>query len=85
MNKLASLVLLLGFSAFQCNAAKAPDLSESALIGKCNSVKVSIEKYTKLKRKGGNSQQMNRWHKKRNEYKKRYSQLDCKRVRQYLN
>ncbi|MFT6350725.1 MAG: hypothetical protein ACJARJ_000177, partial [Neptuniibacter pectenicola] len=34
--------------------------------------------------KGGDSKQMNRLHKKRNEYKKQYSEHDCKRIRQHL-
>lgn len=57
---------------------------EMALIKKCQKVQHQIDKLTNLKRSGGDSAEMNRWHKKRNKYKKRYADYDCKRVRHLL-
>ncbi len=59
--------------------------SETALVKRCQSIQTEIDRLSNLKRKGGDGRQMNRWHKKRNEFKKRYGDLDCKRVRHLLD
>jgi len=54
--------------------AKRGDHSKS-----CSRIETQIVKYTKLRRSGGSARQMDKWHRKRNQLKRRYSELSCKR------
>lgn len=75
---LNAVILLTAFVSTESYAG------DEALIQRCQSIQDSIKQLTYLKRKGGDSKQMNRLHKQRNEYKKQYSEHDCKRIRQHL-
>jgi len=78
-----TLTIVFSFSLFWCSEWVMA--SETALVKKCQTIQTEIDRLSNLKRKGGDARQMNRWHKKRNEFKKRYGDHDCKRVRHLLN
>ena len=50
----------------------------------CQYIKDKITYYTRLKRAGGSASQMNSWHKKRNQYKARWTDYNCKLHRNKL-
>lgn len=58
--------------------------NDDRLVRQCQLVKDNIDRYVKLKRKGGSGSQMNTWRKKINSYKSQYIKQDCKRVRAHL-
>jgi len=78
-----TITIVFSFSFFWCSQWVMA--SETALVKKCQTIQTEIDRLSNLKRKGGDARQMNRWHKKRNEFKKRYGDHDCKRVRHLLN
>lgn len=54
---------------------------EQGSLETCRRIQAKIDYYTDLKRQGGSSSQINRWHRQRNEYKKLFSYNNCKRYR----
>jgi hypothetical protein len=77
MKYIYSIVCFLMISSY-ANA------NDAALIKKCRYYNNKIEHYTNLKRSGGSASQMNHWQKLRNEYKDKYSDNNCKSVRNKL-
>ncbi|WP_210397414.1 hypothetical protein [Motiliproteus sediminis] len=65
-------------------ASSAQTRSDKGSLKQCQSVKQRIDRYTAQRRHGGSRKQMQRWQALRNDYRQRYSQLDCKRYRQAL-
>lgn len=58
--------------------------SDKGSFSQCQRIKTQIDRYTERRRHGGSRKQMYRWQQKRNDYRGRYGQLDCKRHRQSL-
>lgn len=44
----------------------------------CQEIKDKIDHYSRLKRKGGTTSQLDHWHRMRNKYKEKYAQYNCK-------
>ena len=44
----------------------------------CKKIENQIDTYTRLRKSGGTAKQMDKWHRKRNNLKQRFSQLHCK-------
>lgn len=74
----AFLILILSLASPYSTA------NEESLVRQCQSIKDNIDRYVKLKRKGGSGSQMNNWRKQINNYKNKYIKQDCKRVRARL-
>lgn len=55
-----------------------------AKIKRCQFIKDKIEYYTVMRRGGGSSSQMRSWQSQRNDYKQRYRDESCTRVRSAL-
>lgn len=51
---------------------------EQGSLQTCRSIQAKIDYYSDLKRQGGSSAEMARWHKKRNHYKGLYADNNCK-------
>jgi hypothetical protein len=58
--------------------------ADQGTLGECQRIKDRIEHYTNLKRAGGSAKQMASWHKKRNDYKAKYSSNRCSKHRKEL-
>ncbi|WP_191237676.1 hypothetical protein [Cobetia marina] len=76
----ALMVLLIGLTA--SGAASAGEREEK--IKRCQFIKNKIEYYTAMRRGGGSSGQMRSWQSQRNDYKQRYRDENCTRVRTAL-
>lgn len=58
--------------------------ADQGTLSECQHIKDRIEYYTNLKRAGGSAKQMASWHKKRNDYKGKYSSNKCTRYKKEL-
>ncbi len=73
-----TMLMLIALSSTMSQA------NEQGSLQQCQHVQDRIQYYTNMKRAGGSASQMTYWHKKRNEYKARFSDYRCKKYRNKL-
>jgi hypothetical protein len=74
------MALLIGVMSSQLISAG----ERESQIKRCQIIKDKIEYYTDMRRGGGSSSQMRSWQAQRNDYKQRYRDENCTRVRSAL-
>lgn len=75
---LSIIVILMTLSSTMSHADGRGSLQQ------CQYIQDKITYYTNLKRAGGSASQMNHWHKKRNHYKAKFADYNCKVYRNKL-
>ena len=73
-----SRIVLLGLLGLWLSAATG---AEPGTLTQCQRVQDQIDHYTDKRRVGGTPAQMREWQRRRNVYRDRYGELDCKRHR----
>ncbi|WP_186436382.1 hypothetical protein [Cobetia crustatorum] len=76
------LVGILSLSLLLSGQAMAGD--REAQVARCQVIKNKIQHYTAMRRGGGSSSEMRGWQSRRNDYKQKYRDQNCTRVRTAL-
>ncbi|MEW7976179.1 MAG: hypothetical protein AB2814_01605 [Candidatus Sedimenticola endophacoides] len=67
-----------------CSACPPPATAKQGTLEQCQKVQDKIDHYTRLRRAGGSAKKMERLKQRRDAYRERFSERDCRRWRKQL-